>query len=38
MIRDDEMAAPFFGRDGCLGAVLPLCRTLLTTPRHKYTF
>jgi len=34
MIRDLEMAVSFVGRDCCLGAVPPLCRTPPSTPRR----
>jgi hypothetical protein len=38
MIRDHEMAASVIGGNGRLGAVVPLCRTLSATLRHKHTF
>jgi hypothetical protein len=37
MIGDHEMAASFFGREGRLGAVLTLRRTLPTTARREHT-
>ena len=37
MLRDDKMAALFFGRQGGFGELLPLCRALPTAPRHKHT-
>jgi hypothetical protein len=37
MLRDDKMAASFFGRHGSFGEILPLCRALPTAPRHKHT-